>query len=227
MGGMIAQEMAAAHPDRLASMVLMITSPGPGSGKVQPPLSELFAIQRYGDAAARALAAAVAGAGVQSAEELPPSARLAAVLPSKIAIGRHFKTRRFFDSDVAAEHLREYVTRCPDDTGKPRQAVAILCRANNAPALRAMRGLPCLVVHGENDRMIPYANALELARLVPGARLATMPGGGHDLPKQWCAEITDLMDALFRGDLPEGHRVVLSEEGTEVAAQTDDVLGHY
>ena len=69
--------------------------------------------------------------------------------------------------------------------------------------------------------------ALELARLVPGARLATMPGGGHDLPKQWCAEITDLMDALFRGDLPEGHRVVLSEEGTEVAAQTDDVLGHY
>ena len=54
-----------------------------------------------------------------------------------------------------------------------------------------------------------------------------MPGGGHDLPKQWCAEITDLMDALFRGDLPEGHRVVLSEEGTEVAAQTDDVLGHY
>ena len=102
-----------------------------------------------------------------------------------------------------------------------------MCRKDNADTLRKLCGLPCLVVHGEKDRMIPYANALELARLIPGARLATMPNGGHDLPKQWCVEVADLMDGLFRGALPEGHRVVLSEKGTALSSQADSIIGHY
>jgi pimeloyl-ACP methyl ester carboxylesterase/predicted glycosyltransferase len=38
---------------------------------------------------------------------------------------------------------------------------------------------PTLVIHGDGDRRAPYAKGEEIARLVPGARLLTIAGGGH------------------------------------------------
>jgi len=49
-------------------------------------------------------------------------------------------------------------------------------------------GAPTLVLHGDTDRIVPYANGVELARRIPGSRFETFPGGGHllfieDAPK--------------------------------------------
>lgn len=41
---------------------------------------------------------------------------------------------------------------------------------------------PTLVIHGDGDRRVPYPKGEEIARLVPGARLLTIGGGGHLLP---------------------------------------------
>jgi pimeloyl-ACP methyl ester carboxylesterase/predicted glycosyltransferase len=41
---------------------------------------------------------------------------------------------------------------------------------------------PTLVIHGDGDRRVPYAKGEEIARLVPGARLLTVEGGGHLMP---------------------------------------------
>lgn len=43
------------------------------------------------------------------------------------------------------------------------------------------RGVRCptLVIHGTDDRRVPYARGVELHELVPGARLLTVEGGGH------------------------------------------------
>ena len=38
---------------------------------------------------------------------------------------------------------------------------------------------PTLIVHGEQDRMVPVANGERLAARIPGARLKTYPGAGH------------------------------------------------
>ena len=38
---------------------------------------------------------------------------------------------------------------------------------------------PTLVIHGDNDMRVPYAKGEQIARLVPGARLVTVGGGGH------------------------------------------------
>jgi pimeloyl-ACP methyl ester carboxylesterase len=38
---------------------------------------------------------------------------------------------------------------------------------------------PTLVVHGAEDRLIPLAEAQRTAKLVPGARLVTIPAAGH------------------------------------------------
>ena len=38
---------------------------------------------------------------------------------------------------------------------------------------------PTLVIHGDQDQRVPYERGEEIARLVPGARLLTVGGGGH------------------------------------------------
>ena len=43
---------------------------------------------------------------------------------------------------------------------------------------RAVR-CPTLVIHGEQDQRVPHAKGEAIARLVPGARLLTVGGGGH------------------------------------------------
>lgn len=41
---------------------------------------------------------------------------------------------------------------------------------------------PTLVIHGDNDQRVPYAQGELAARLIPGARLVTVGQGGHLLP---------------------------------------------
>jgi predicted glycosyltransferase len=43
-------------------------------------------------------------------------------------------------------------------------------------------GCPTLVVHGDNDQRVPYSQGATTARLIPGARMVTVGGGGHLLP---------------------------------------------
>ena len=43
--------------------------------------------------------------------------------------------------------------------------------------------VPTLVVHGTDDPVVPYGNALVLVREIRGARLLTLEGAGHDLPR--------------------------------------------
>jgi pimeloyl-ACP methyl ester carboxylesterase len=42
--------------------------------------------------------------------------------------------------------------------------------------------VPTLVMHGEDDPLIPVAAGYDTAENIPGARLRTIPGWGHDLP---------------------------------------------
>jgi len=41
---------------------------------------------------------------------------------------------------------------------------------------------PTLVIHGDDDRRVAYANGQQIASLVPGARLLTIGAGGHLMP---------------------------------------------
>lgn len=55
----------------------------------------------------------------------------------------------------------------------------------DAPRWRERLGelrVPTTVVHGTADPMFPMGNGEALARDIPGARLVTVPGGGHELP---------------------------------------------
>ena len=42
--------------------------------------------------------------------------------------------------------------------------------------------VPTLVLHGEDDPLVKLAAGEDTARHIPGARLVTIPGWGHDIP---------------------------------------------
>ena len=42
--------------------------------------------------------------------------------------------------------------------------------------------VPTLVLHGEDDPLLPVECGRDVARLVPGAEIQTYPGWGHDFP---------------------------------------------
>jgi hypothetical protein len=48
--------------------------------------------------------------------------------------------------------------------------------ASKAPAIT----VPTLVLHGDCDRVVPYAMGVDLAARIPGAELVTVAGGGHN-----------------------------------------------
>jgi len=52
---------------------------------------------------------------------------------------------------------------------------------------------PTLVIHGEDDPLVPLAGGRDTAAHIAGARLRTISGMGHDLP---LALVDTLADAI-------------------------------
>jgi len=90
---------------------------------------------------------------------------------------------------AAAAYDRSY---CPD--GTVRQLGAILGSPDRTEGLRGV-DLPFLVIHGEEDPLVTLSGGQATAAAVPGAKLITIPGMGHDLPKPLWDEITDAVVA--------------------------------
>ncbi|MCK2212557.1 alpha/beta fold hydrolase [Actinomadura sp. ATCC 31491] len=173
MGGMIAQALAVRHPERVLSLTSIMSTPGP---EIAPPTQEAAAILMARPAADRD--------GV-----LEQAVRTWSVIGSP-----------------GYELDRERVTtlaglaydRCFDPAGTGRQLAAIMASGSRVEALGRVR-VPTLVLHGEADQLVPLAGGQATAAAIPGARLVTYPGMGHDLPRAlWpdiAAEITKLTSA--------------------------------
>jgi pimeloyl-ACP methyl ester carboxylesterase len=178
MGGMIAQLVAARHPERVLSLTSIMSSSGrrglPGPTK----------------AARKVLMARPAN---------PKD------LDCLVAHGAH--TFKVIGSPAypTAEKLRKaQVARaiarslCP--SGVARQLVAIAASGDRSAALRSI-GAPTLVIHGSADPLIPLACGEDTARLVPGARLEVIEGMGHDLPAQLIERLVALIEQHAHGKM--------------------------
>ena len=158
MGGMIAQIIAAEHPDRVKSLVsLFSTSGNPALPGPEPKvLRALFRRRRQSDPA-------------HAVQETMDFLRL---------IGSPgFPTS---DCELRSKVERS-IGRSYYPQGFTRQLLAILTAADRRPMLRRIRA-PTLVLHGAEDPFIPPAAGEDTAANIPGARLRIIPGMGHDLP---------------------------------------------
>lgn len=180
MGGMIVQCMAIRSPERLRSMTsIMSTTGAPDVGQPTP----------------EALEALLAP---------PPASREAAIeqgVRTWQVIGSPAYPRE--ESELRAMVARAY-DRSFYPAGTARQLAAILATGDRTPALRAVR-VPTLVIHGEEDALVPVSGGRATAEAVPGAKLITFPGMGHDLPRPLWPQILDAIAAHARAaDASEG-----------------------
>jgi pimeloyl-ACP methyl ester carboxylesterase len=178
MGGMIAQILAARHPERVGSLALIMTTSGnprlPGPNlKIRlrlvkrPPLLDRESLIRYSMETWRLI-----GSPQYPAEE--------SVLRDKVA--------RSFD-------------RCLYPQGLARQTLAIIASGSRVPLLRRIQA-PTTIIHGEADPLVPVAAAHDLARHIPHATLEIIPGMGHDLPPEPLRRIERLILDQVRGIKP-------------------------
>ncbi len=72
--------------------------------------------------------------------------------------------------------------------------------------------LPTLIIHGDADRLVPYDHGVTLSQVIPGARLVTVEGAGHN---DWLALGGDeLIDQIVRFATGRGARPgVAADEG--------------
>lgn len=157
MGGMVAQTMAIARPDRVRSLTSVMSTTGKRSVGWQHPalLPRLIAPRRAGREAYVAGGMAFARLTGSPAYPEPEDAM----------------RRRFEETFDRGVH--------PD--GVVRQMLAVLTQPNRSSRLRGVR-LPTLVVHGLADRMVHVSGGRATAAAVPGAELLLIDGMGHDLP---------------------------------------------
>jgi 3-oxoadipate enol-lactonase len=88
------------------------------------------------------------------------------------------------------ELVRKMMGQCPPETRL--EAPRVLVGLDLTHALPNVR-IPTLVIGGTNDVLTPPAEARRIAKLIPGARLELMSGGGHML----MLEQTDELDRLI------------------------------
>lgn len=175
MGGMIAQIIAAKHPDRCLSLTSIMSTSGE-----------------------RGLPGPTRQAREALSAKRPPAGDREAAIRFGMNILRSIGSPQYpaLESD-----LRQFVIRAMERSVNPagfiRQFLAILANGSRADLLRTIR-TPTLVLHGEGDPLIPVEGGRATARLIPGAKLKTIPGWGHDLPKPLIPELTDAVVAHCR-----------------------------
>jgi pimeloyl-ACP methyl ester carboxylesterase len=107
------------------------------------------------------------------------------------------------------EQIRELAAasydRDHDPDGPGRQLAAIIASGNRAAELRRITA-PTLVVHGKADPLVAYSGGRATARLIPGAKLMSVEGMGHDLPRAIWPRLIDAIAALAsRADEDRGY----------------------
>lgn len=172
MGGMIAQTVAIRYPERVRSLTSVMSSPSPRVGR--PTMG-----------AAAALAARPARTADEAAERVVATFRV-------IGSPGYPLDERWLRS-----YGRRAFARAQDATGSRRQLAAINASASRVPGLRGVRA-PTLVVHGEADPLVRPAAGLATAAAVPGARLVTYPGMGHNLPRELWPSVIGEVATLVR-----------------------------
>ena len=85
------------------------------------------------------------------------------------------------DLEDQRKRLLAGIHRSVHPDGVVRQQAAVLADTERAQALTQLR-VPTLVVHGRHDPLLPVVCGEDTARRIPGARLITIEGMGHDLP---------------------------------------------
>jgi pimeloyl-ACP methyl ester carboxylesterase len=170
MGGMIAQNVAATHPQRLRSLTSVMSTSGHRSLPGADPLvsRHLFRSRPKGN-------------------------------DREAVIAHNMRTIELIGSPafpIDAETRREMVSmsfdRCFYPAGFTRHVAAIVADGDRRSRLRAIT-TPTLVIHGREDPLVPLAGGIDTAKQIPWSRMEIIDGMGHNFPVELWPKIVDLI----------------------------------
>ena len=70
-------------------------------------------------------------------------------------------------------------------------------RATRVDLLKTVK-VPTLVLHGDDDPLLPVECGRDVASLVPGAKIETFPGWGHDVPEQMVPKLVESISSFCK-----------------------------
>lgn len=163
MGGMIAQEVVWAYPDRVKTATIVMSSTGSPDLPGRTPEEEALLIGGPG-----------------------PDAKRAEVIENTLETD-HVWAGSAFPFDVADR--RDLIGQAYDRAWRPegvaRQYYAILTSAGRTDRLADVRR-PTLVIHGDDDALLSVEHGADIAKHIPGAVFRVIEGMGHDLDGGAC-----------------------------------------
>lgn len=171
LGGMIAQTLAISRPERVQSLTLLSSTTG--NRAVGQPSPE----------AAEAILAP------------SPAGERDDVVDANVRARRIWSTADHFDEAWTRAYFEAVYDRSPGPDGSVRQLAAVLLAPDREPDL-ARLGVPTLVLHGTDDKLIAPSGGHRLSDLIPGAELVQLEGMGHDLPPHFWAPVIESVTQL-------------------------------
>ena len=164
MGGAIAQEVALAVPERVRTLTLAVTFAGGGS-----------------------YARALAEHWGSRAMKLSWEERIDELLLLTLSEG-------FYEMDGAIDFVRRMVLQNPNP--QPPEAFGRQLQASSRHEARDRLGrlsMPVHVIGAEHDILIPVWKSVEVAELIPNARLSVMERAPHGLQLERAQEFNELV----------------------------------
>ncbi len=164
MGGMIAQQLAISHPERVLSLCSIMSMTG--APDAEPP---------SGDAIRVLLT--------------PPPETRDEYVEHHVEVEKVIGSPGFpFDEPRTRRRALAAYDRSFRPAGTGRQLLAVLSSPDRTKALGQV-SMPTLVIHGEADPLVKLSGGIATAAAVPGSTLVRVPGMGHDLPTEVWSDV--------------------------------------
>jgi pimeloyl-ACP methyl ester carboxylesterase len=183
MGGAIAQEVAARHPDRVATLTVIATSPAGRrtAGSPLPPpearLAETF----------------------ENPAPEPDWTDRQAVVDYLVESYRPYAGSLGFDEPATRRLVEHMVDRTVDIEAATKNHWLVAGDEDDGFAMSEIEA-PTLVIHGTADPMFPLAHGEALERELREATLLRVPGMGHERPPTPVRELAT--EAIVRHTRP-------------------------
>jgi pimeloyl-ACP methyl ester carboxylesterase len=167
MGGMIGQIVAARFPRRVLSLTSMMSTSGVrGKGVASVPVS---------------------------LQMIRPVTKNRTALDNSVAIWRMIGSPAYpLSDDKARAILTAESQRSNNPASYMRQIAAIKGAPNRVALLNSIK-VPVLIIHGQQDRLVPVCGGIDTAKHIPQAKLHVFAGMGHNLPQPLLGEFAELI----------------------------------
>jgi len=167
MGGMIAQHLVHRHADRCLSLTSVFSTSG--NPKLPPARPE----------------------AMKALVTRPDSTDEDVLVDHGVMLARTIGSPGYPTAeDRLRDRTRASIRRSFYPEGPTRHLSAIVADGDRRPMLRDI-AVPTLVLHGEDDPLVPCEGGRDTAACIPVAKLKTIRGWGHDLPLELVDEVAD------------------------------------